>query len=73
MADQATDSGNDALRHFCGVCGNAIFTQTVDGTLYVKGPVMNSLNNEPVAHIFTRNLPAWAENVKTGDRKKDRA
>lgn len=34
---------------------------------------MKALNNDPVAHIFTRNLPSWAEGVKTGDRKKDGA
>jgi hypothetical protein len=67
------ESGNDVFRHFCDTCGNAIYTQTVDGTLFVKGPVMEGLNNVPSAHLFTRNLPTWAEGVKTGDRKKDGA
>ncbi|KAH6656905.1 Mss4-like protein [Truncatella angustata] len=70
---EKADSGNDVFRHFCDICGNAIYTQTVDGTFFVKGPVMKGLHNDPVAHIFTRNLPRWAEGVKTGDRKKDGA
>ncbi|KAF3014296.1 hypothetical protein E8E14_012191 [Neopestalotiopsis sp. 37M] len=67
---ETAESGNEVLRHFCDTCGNAVYTQAVDGTCYVKAPVMKGLHNDPVAHIFTRNLPAWAEDVKTGDRKK---
>ncbi|KAK9419400.1 putative CENP-V/GFA domain-containing protein [Seiridium unicorne] len=70
---EKADSGNDVFRHFCDTCGNAIYTQTVDGTFFVKGPVLKGLYNNPIMHVFTRNLPTWAEGVTTGDRKKDGA
>ncbi|KAI1854326.1 hypothetical protein JX265_012495 [Neoarthrinium moseri] len=71
---EKADSGRDVFRHFCDTCGNAIYTLAADGTCFVKAPVLKgALHNDPVAHIFTRNLPTWAEGVKTGDRKRDGA
>ncbi|KAI0120727.1 Mss4-like protein [Xylariales sp. AK1849] len=64
------DSGNDVYRYFCDTCGNAIYTQAVDGTVFVKAPVIKgAIDGDPSLHIFTRNLPAWADGAKTGQRK----
>jgi hypothetical protein len=64
-------SGNDVFRYFCDTCGNAVYTQSADGTFFVKaGLIEGGLQTEPVAHGFIENLPAWADGVKTGYRKE---
>lgn len=54
------------LRRFCGVCGNAIWSQVADGTCYVKAPVIpGALHKQPTMAIYQQNLPAWSADIKT--------
>jgi hypothetical protein len=63
------DSGKPVLRQFCDTCGNALWSEIVDGTLLVKAPVIpGALEREPDKQIYAKNLPAWADGVKTGMR-----
>ncbi|KAK8039480.1 Mss4-like protein [Apiospora rasikravindrae] len=67
--DKATDSGKSVLRRFCGRCGSGIYSEIEDGNCFVKAPIMEGgLEPQPVAHIFTRNLPEWAQGSKTGNQ-----
>ncbi|KAK8133661.1 hypothetical protein PG984_005673 [Apiospora sp. TS-2023a] len=67
--DKATDSGKSVWRRFCGRCGSGIYSEIEDGTCFVKAPIVEgALDNQPVAHIFTRNLPGWAKDSKTGNQ-----
>ncbi|KAH8662329.1 Mss4-like protein [Xylariales sp. PMI_506] len=69
---EIADSGREVHRYFCDTCGNAIFSQIQDGTIFLKAPVLEgALDGTPDLHIFTRNLPAWAEGVGAGDRRRD--
>lgn len=64
------DSGKPILRQFCDTCGNALWSEMVDGTLIVKAAVIpGALDIEPDKHIFAKNLPIWADGVKTGERR----
>ncbi|KAK8094832.1 hypothetical protein PG997_001517 [Apiospora hydei] len=67
--DKATDSGKSVLRRFCGRCGSGIYSEIEDGNCFVKAPIMEGgVEPQPVAHIFTRNLPEWAQGNKTGNQ-----
>jgi hypothetical protein len=40
------ESGNDVFRNFCGNCGTAIYTETIDGMLFVK---VSDINPSPIS------------------------
>lgn len=69
QTDKNTDSGRTVLRRFCGRCGSGVFSQAEDGRLFIKAPILKGgLETQPSAHIYTRNLPGWAQGAKTGNQ-----
>jgi hypothetical protein len=62
------DSGNKMLRHFCGNCGCAMWSQVADGTCFVKAPVIpGAISKTPGGLLYEHRLPEWAGGIKTGE------
>lgn len=61
--DHAADTGNIVTRHFCGTCGNAIYStnDTMPGMMFLRASSLEDPDAiKPTMFVYASRAPKWA-------------